>query len=1131
MARQRCVVVDGLARQGGVLFTDRMGIRFGVLGALRVEVDGGQVPVRRPARRRLLALLLLESGRRQSTDVLIERFWAGDPPASPKAALQTHLSALRALLPDGAINTEGYGYRLPLDDHQLDARQFTAFVSAARQALRRRDWPGAEQAAEAAAVLWRGAPFPELLDDHFAQPERTRLAELRYEVEEIQAQALLEQGRADEALLRLELMVPDQPLRERRWEQLMLARHRLGRRAAALAAYRQAREALAEVGLEPGRDLERLQVRVLRQDPSLSDLPPHNLPVELNAFVGRDHERAAVADLALEHRLVTLTGVGGAGKTRLALRVARDLLGHLPDGARLVELATVIDPDDVGPAVAGALGTRAVGDDMHAALRSALVDRTLLVVLDNCEHQVVAAALAARSVLEAAPGVRVLATSREPLVVPGEVVYEVPPMAFPTDVVGDADGLRGYDAIRLFENRAAAARPGYRIDDEAAVVAELCRRLDGVPLAIELAAARMRSLTAATILDRLDQRFRMLTSRAPTAPPRQRTLEATVRWSFDLLSPVQRTVFVRLGVFHGDIELRAAEQVVADDGIETGTVVPVLSDLVDRSLVTTSTLAPDRYRLLETLRAFAVAELDERPDAAAARRRHRDWFVTLADGTPDGEFAPGRRESVHRLAASSEDLTAALAFSLAEGPSRAVVPLARALAIHWTDQGHFQRAVEHLELALEHGDDVAAEAELRSMLAAARFAAGDVDQAFEDARTAAGLARRIPPSPTTVRALARYARLHPLLVDRDASDGVPIARDALEIAEAIDEPYATVVARVTLAQVLGWSGSVDDGLAHQRLALDVAEGLGDAELGLHVRRGFFDLLYLHPTHRRSEPRRVADRILAMLDAEESPERFLAPIDWVPYALLQDGAWSEAESVLDRLERRHLEGYQRTWQLMVRATLRWMQGRTAEARTHLDVLERMGINPRWYHDYFPLRAEIAADDGRLEEVRALADRYLAVEVDEGEMPHKPAVLGPVVRAEVDAARRADRAGRPADGAHRAFEEMQRLAAAHPHPTGGSLQLETVATHLAFAEAELSRLTGREPVAAWRRAHEQADFEYYRLYAGWRLAEAATAVHHPDAADLLARARSRANDVGAERLAGELDRLARRQASRS
>lgn len=1108
-----------------------METNFEVLGPLRVTVDGAEVPIRRPARRRLLALLLLEPGIRQSTDLLIERFWGDDAPTNPKAALQTHLSALRGLLPDGTIVTEGYGYRLAVEGGDLDVRRFTAAVTAAQQAVRRGDWSGAEQAAETALPLWRGAPFPDLADDLFARPERTLFEQLRSEVEEAHAHALLEQGRADEALPLLERLVPAQPLREGRWRQLMLARYRLGRQAEALDAYRQAREALEEVGLEPGRDLQRLQARILRQDPSLVAAPPHNLPLELSSFVGRDRERSAVAELVAERRLVTLTGVGGAGKTRLALRVAHDLLGRFPDGAWLAELAPVRDGDDVPRAVATALGVRPEGDDVLDALRSALLDRTLLVVLDNCEHQLAAAAATARSLLETGHSVKVLATSREPLGVAGEVVYPVPPMGFPAvaDVDVDLEQLCDHDAVRLFEDRAASARPGYRIDeDDAAAVAELCRRLDGVPLAIELAAARMRSLSAATIASRLDQRFRLLTSGPSAGPSRQRTLEATVRWSYDLLSPAQRTVFVRLGVFHGDIGLAAAERVVAGEGVDADTVVPVLSDLVDRSLVTTSVSAPDGYRLLETLRVFAAEELDLRPEVTAVRRRHRDWFLALADEAPDGPFVPGRREVVDRLAAVSEDLAAALAFARAEGAARAVVGLARALAVHWIEQGHVQRAITHLELALDLCDDATTEAELRTTLGAQRFVAGDVDRAFEDVHAAATLAREIPASRTAVQALSRYAWSHALLVDRNASDGIPPAREALAMAEPIDDPYAVLTARLGLVQSLAWSGAIEDALEQQRLALELTEHLGDPEATAYAYGTFADLLYLHPTRRRWEPGRMAERALtAMGGAEELDEWYVGQLDWALYPLLQVAAWDDAEALLDRLERRHVEGFQRTWHLMVRATLRWMQGRTAGARRHLDALERTGLNPRWFHDYFPLRAEIAADDGNLEEARDVAERYLAFEVDAGEMPHKVAVLPPLVRAEVDAALGEDQehGGRHAAAARATLNEMHRLATRHPHPTGGSLQLETAATHVAFAEAEESRLRGGDDaVAAWRRAADLADFEYYRLYAAWRLAEAAVSIGHPEAARLMADARTRAHEVGAQRLAAELDRLA-------
>lgn len=1109
-----------------------MGLHFAVLGPLRVW-DGADTEVKRPSHRRLLSILLLEYGHRQATDGLIDRYWGENAPANAKATLQTHISALRRLLPRAAIVTEGYGYALESADSWVDTTEFTRCAELAQRAARDRAWQPALEAVERALALWRGHPFPELRDDGFAQPEIVRLQELKAELLELRVEAMIATGRDVEILPDLERLVVEYPLRERLWEHLMVARYHSGRHAEALRAYRQARDVFAEMGLEPGRELRRLESKILRHDVGLRPEPRHNLPIDLTSFIGRDEELGDVGELLTRHRMVTLTGVGGSGKTRLARRAAGDGLDAFPDGCWFLQLAPLRDPDLVIHELVSTMGLKLRGEAGMAALQAAVATETMLVLLDNCEHLLAASAELARALMEAGPDVTVLATSREALKVPGEVVYHVPPMKLPDADDGPLDlaSLRSSDAVRLFEDRARLARPGYTIEDrDAAAVLTICQRLDAVPLAIELAAARIGALGVGTIADRLEDRFRLLTGGSSTTSPRQQTLEATVTWSYELLTPAEQAVFARLSVFRGGFDLEMAEQIGAGNGIDPADVLALVAGLVGRSLVSTVD-APvgRRYRLLETLREYARERLESSGDGDRVRHRHRDWCVAFATDIQTNIYRGGHRELRQRLAVEIDNLRAALEWGREAGGGPEIAPLAGALAWYWAQEGRVALAISHLEVALEACVDTELEAELRSRLGREQFRAGEVAAAAEQTRRAYQRMAGAEPSAIKAGVLSAHARLIRLLIDHDPGEAVPIAREAVATAEAIGDAAIEIRTRSVLGSVLGWSGRIDEGLEHQRTALDVAVASADPALTLEMYATTLDLLFLHPTQRRDAPERITDQLLAWLSENDDHEveHHAQIIGWIPYVFLQTGKWDQAERAIDRMGDAHLEGYERTWHLMLRSTLRWMQGRLGEARADLAGLRRFGVNPRWYHDYFPLLADVAADQGRLAEVRAFADDYLAVEVDTSEEAKKLAVLGPLVRAEIDAALTTI-AGTHSEHLRRARSaaaRMRELLEANPPPTDGSLQLETPSTYLALAEAELSRVTGPAP-ERWLSAAGCADYVYFRLYAGWRAAEAmAEAGRHDDAVAQIDSVGTEAREVGAERICAELEALAR------
>jgi predicted ATPase/DNA-binding SARP family transcriptional activator len=1091
-----------------------------VLGPLRVTGEG-EVALPRSSHRRLLSILTLHAGRRIGTDALIDRNWRDAAPATAKAVLQTHVSALRKLLPAGVIATEGYGYRLDLDGHELDAETFGRLAADAREAAASRDWESALAAVREAVDLWRGPPYDELADDDFARPEITRLEELRLELLELETGALLALGREQEALPELERLVVEHPLRERLWEQLMTARYRTGRHAEALEAYRQAWAALDEIGLEPSAELRRLEQRILLHDEALASPTRHNLPVELTGFVGREQELAEVSALLDGHRLVTLTGVGGSGKTRLALRVAADGLGAFPDGCWLVELASLRDAELVPLEVASALGLRSDADDSLRTVTAALARDTTLLVIDNCEHLLDAAGTLVRAALDAGPDVRVVATSREPLRVPGEVVFEVPPLSFPDDPA-EQSGIATFDAVRLFLDRAALAGPTFEPGDaDLSAVARVCRRLDGMPLAIELAAGRIGSLSAEAIADNLDNRFGILTGGAPTGPKRHRTLEAALHWSYDLLTEEERLLFARLSVFLGGFTLEAAEGVCAGDGIEAADVVPLVSSLVDKSLVSRHAVAGDRYRLLETVRDYAVTRLAEIGDPQTTRQRHLDWYAAVASSALRHIHAPGRWELLGRIAIEADNLDAAAALASELGDDTGVASISRILAWREYDQGLHDRAAAHLRLALEHTTEPEDVAACTSLLGTALFLRGDPDAAFEASRRAVALAAELPPSAGTVWVLTALARLHLLHIDRDPGAAIPLCRDAVAIAETSDDPFALIYAHRGLARGLSWNGEADEGLEHMETALALARAVDDPAVLFETLQTALTLNSLHPTARRTVSPVIAREMLSRFAGEER-----LYLDYgLPYALCQVGDWDEARLVTERAGLGHLEGWNLTCHLVTLATVRWMYGRLDDAGSALAELERAGVHPRWYHDYYPLLAEISADEGRTEDARAVADLYLALDVHPTEEANKLGVVSAWVRAEIDAALSGgEERDEHLERAREAVTAARELLEHYPPPTSGSLQMETPTTYLAFAVAELSRATGPDP-EPWRDVVDRADHVYYRLYALYRLAEALLdAGHGEEAAETLRRAHADASALGAEGLKGRLERLA-------
>ena len=598
---------------------------FRVLGPLEAVADGQVVELKAAKPRALLAILLLHAGEPVSSDRLVEDLWAARPPATATKVLHTYVSQLRKALGNDVIVTRSGGYELRVEPGALDLHRFERLVAEARESAP----PAAAENLREALALWRGPPLAEFAFEPWAQGEIGRLEERRLAALQDRIEADLALGRAADLVGELERLVAEHPLLERLRGQLMLALYRSGRQAEALEAYRTGRAALVdELGIEPGPELRRLERAILDQDPELDvppappDAPPKpRLRTRSSSFVGRSREQREIHRLlgAPDVRLLTLTGAAGTGKTRLALEVTASLEAEFPDGVVLVELAPISAADLVATTIADALGLveRPERGSLEALVGS-LRGRQALLVLDNFEHVLDAAPMLSE-LLTGAPGLKLLVTSRAPLDISEERIYPVPALQLPDPSRPVQVGrLRRTEAVRLFVARARDIRPDFELSElNADAIAELCVRLDGLPLALELAAARIKLLSPHEILERLAIRLEVLKAEPGAGlPERHRTLRAAIEWSYDLLGADEQALFTSLGVFVGGFTLDGAKAVAGDLDLD---LVTGVESLLNNSLVRTEPMAAGepRFGMLETIREYAVERL---PSAATARR-------------------------------------------------------------------------------------------------------------------------------------------------------------------------------------------------------------------------------------------------------------------------------------------------------------------------------------------------------------------------------------------------------------------------------------------------------------------------------------------------------------------------------
>jgi predicted ATPase/DNA-binding SARP family transcriptional activator len=664
--------------------------------------DGAPLPISGAKLRAVLAMLALDCGKVVATDRLVEGLWRDDPPAGVTNALQRMISKLRkALGSSDIVVMQPPGYVLNVDPDQVDALRFEAEVADGRAAAARGNLEAAVEWFQSAESLWRGPVLADFTFEEFAQPSIVRLQELRLGAAEERVDAELVLGRHDQLLDELERLVTVNPLRERLRGQLMLALYRADRQADALRTYRDAREVLAEeLGLDPGPALQALETAILDQDPALVPLglgvsiaPSRrsrtNLPAQRTPLIGREREVEELVGLVTQSRLVTLVGPGGAGKTRLAIESARAVIDQWRDGVLLVELAPVHDPIAVADAIAAVLDLPESDVDAATSVRRYCEDKALLLVLDNCEHLVDAAALITEDLLAACDEVHVLATSREALRVSGESVWPVPPLAAP-------------DAIELFISRAVAVDPAFTADESTLqVIREIGQRLDGLPLAIELAAARTRAFSVPQIAERLDDRFRLLTGGPRTAMARQQTLRAVVQWSYDLLFEDERRAFERLSVLTGGFDIAAAEAVCADADIERADVVELVAGLVDKSLlfVDRSRFRP-RFRMLQTLSQYGREQLVERGEADVVLRRAADHFAHLCAQGRSAFQGVEQRWWHHSMQGEQDNVRTVFEWTIGAEEKEIAVAIAGDVALHRWVTGAARDGFRWLDVAL-----------------------------------------------------------------------------------------------------------------------------------------------------------------------------------------------------------------------------------------------------------------------------------------------------------------------------------------------------------------------------------------------------------------------------------------------
>jgi predicted ATPase/DNA-binding SARP family transcriptional activator len=859
------------------------------LGPLEVRAGESSLPLTAAKQKAILALLLLHRGEIVSVDHLKEALWEGSPPTTATTAIQGYVSQLRRMLDSGAdggaslLVTNAPGYSLTAAPEQVDLSRFEQLAANGREALAAgASDRGAALIAEALA-LWRGAPLADFSYESWAQAAIARLEELRISALEDRIEADLACGRHADLVGELEALVADHPLRERLRGQLMLALYRSGRQAEALEAYQATRRTLVgELGIEPGPELQERNRLILNQDDGLAAplqtqgiRPPIELPVPANPLIGRRNELEAIQDLFAREdvRLITLTGPGGTGKTRLALEAAAEMTNEYLDGVFWVGLAPLRDSELVLPTIGQAVGAN---EDLSRRLSG----KQVLIVLDNVEH-LVECGPALSSLLARAPRLNLLATSREPLRLAGEHEYPVPP-------------LDEADAFALFVERARQHRPGFEPVD---TVTEICRRLDGLPLALELAAARAKVLSPLQIRDRLDESLAFLTAGPRDAPRRHQTLRATIEWSYELLTEDEKKAFTCLAVFAGSFELKAAEA-ISDADLET------LAALVDKSLLRQS--QDGRFTLLETIREYARERLVASGEAEDVIDRHADYFAAFATEV-ELEMAAGRTGragSASRLEPDADNFRTALSRLFERGSNEDALRTASALTQLWVNRGLVNEGRTWLERAFERADHAPADVRAKALrrLGLISTLQGDYDRGRAVLEEALDLYRSLDSEPGVALTLMNLGYL--ASESGEAHRAREWLEEAIERFTNLEQEEEAVSAESVLALALAQLGEVEAAIAITERAVEFDRRIGD-QMGEGVTlTNLAHLLLQHGAHESAEIAVLEGAaILIRLD-----ERGFLPgiLDLAAQTAAFQGKYERAARLLGAADRAHGE---------------------------------------------------------------------------------------------------------------------------------------------------------------------------------------------------------------------------------
>ncbi|MET8307150.1 BTAD domain-containing putative transcriptional regulator [Micromonospora sp. NPDC005173] len=810
-------------------------MQIGMLGPFEVRADDGVLADVPGARLRgLLIALALEPRHVVPKSTLIDWIWGERPPSDATNALQRLVSRLRKALPEGWIEGQPDGYRLTVEPDAVDAVKFERLITAGQ--VQNDDDSRRVRLLREALALWRGAAMQgvDLPDSAALDAAVTRLEGLRLTAMEDRFDAEIRLGHGVELVTELTDLVAAHPVRERLVAALMRALVTAGRDTDALLVYQRAREALADaLGVGPSPELSALHVALLRGGLGRrrEENRKTNLRAELTSFIGKDADIAAVRELLAEHRLTTLIGPGGSGKTRLATETARTLLGDLPDGVWLVELAAIGADADLAQAALAGLGLRdallggAPNVEPTDRLIAAIRDREALLILDNCEHVIESAAAFAHRVLGECQRLRILATSREPLGITGEALWLVEPLTLPE---GDASPgeIESSPAVQMLRDRAGAVRTDLALDAHTlSTMVRVCRALDGMPLAIELAAARLRTMSIDQLAHRLDDRFRLLTSGSRTALPHHRTLRAVVDWSWELLTDAERMVLRRLSVFSGGASLEAAERVCAGDTVEREQVLDLLTALAEKSLLVADRDSAPRYRMIETIKEYAGHRLAEAGESDLARTAHLAYFTEL---TETAEPHLRRAEQVRWLATlevEHDNIGSAMRGAITAGEAHATMRLAANAGWYWWLGGHRAEGIELLTAATETPGEVTDEIRATVYALVGHFLSsgrGDEHQTEEWIHKAYRFGQGSQRGQGRHPALAFVAAMERML---QAPDEILPAFEALLDDE---DPWVRAMARLHLGKmriILGQDGRDAD--AHLEMALAEFRAIGE----------------------------------------------------------------------------------------------------------------------------------------------------------------------------------------------------------------------------------------------------------------------------------------------------------------